>query len=72
MFSSVGPELNIITMVQAGIIFTLLGAAADEVEEEEKKQKKLGRPNLSRFLSTITWDTCPFASLSFICIYISI
>jgi len=26
---------------QAGIIFTLLGAAADEVEEEEKKQKKL-------------------------------
>jgi Ca2+ transporting ATPase len=27
---------------QAGIIFTLLGAAADEVHEEEKKQKKLG------------------------------
>jgi len=26
---------------QAGIIFTLLGAAADEVQEEEKKQKKL-------------------------------
>jgi P-type Ca2+ transporter type 2B len=25
---------------QAGIIFTLLGAAADEVEEEEKKRKK--------------------------------
>ena len=27
---------------QAGIIFTLLGAAADEVEKEEKKQKKKG------------------------------
>ena len=27
---------------QAGIIFTLLGAAADEVKSEEKKQKKLG------------------------------
>ena len=25
---------------QAGIIFTLLGAAADEVEKEEKKMKK--------------------------------
>ena len=28
---------------QAGIIFTLLGAAADEVEKEEKKQKKKGK-----------------------------
>ena len=26
--------------LQAGIIFTLLGAAADEVEKEEKKMKK--------------------------------
>ncbi len=28
---------------QAGIIFTLLGAAADDIEAEEKKQKKLGK-----------------------------
>jgi len=33
---------------QAGIIFTLLGAAADEVEEEEKKQKKLDKKNKGR------------------------
>ena len=32
---------------QAGIIFTLLGAAADEVEKEEKKQKKKGEQGLS-------------------------
>ena len=32
---------------QAGIIFTLLGAAADEVEKEEKKQKKKGKQGQS-------------------------
>ena len=31
---------------KAGIIFTLLGAAADEVKEEQKKQKKLGKYTL--------------------------
>lgn len=30
---------------QAGIIFTLLGAAAEEVEKEEKKMKKGGSSN---------------------------
>ena len=34
---------------QAGIIFTLLGAAADEVEKEEKKQKKKGMAGPSSF-----------------------
>jgi len=33
---------------QAGIIFTLLGAAADEVKEEQKKQKKLEKKNKGR------------------------
>jgi len=33
---------------QAGIIFTLLGAAADEVQEEEKKQKKLDKKSKGR------------------------
>ena len=36
--------------LQAGIIFTLLGAAADEVEKEEKKMKK-GK-NLKKFSGT--------------------
>ena len=31
---------NIFSVFKAGIIFTLLGAAADEVEKEEKKRKK--------------------------------
>merc|ERR1719354_1559950 len=33
---------------QAGIIFTLLGAAADDIEAEEKKQKKLEKKNKGR------------------------
>ena len=37
---------------QAGIIFTLLGAAADEVEKEEKKQKKKGK-NILVFFSIL-------------------
>ena len=37
---------------QAGIIFTLLGAAADEVEKEEKKQKKKGGQAGSVFQSS--------------------
>ena len=38
--------------LQAGIIFTLLGAAADEVEKEEKKMKK-GK-TLKSFLGLIS------------------
>ena len=38
---------NIRKNSQAGIIFTLLGAAADEVEEEEKKRKKGEPKNLN-------------------------
>ena len=41
---------------QAGIIFTLLGAAADEVEKEEKKQKKKGNTALSEPVSCLSHD----------------
>ena len=34
---------------QAGIIFTLLGAAADEVEKEEKKLKKKGKLSVQTY-----------------------
>lgn len=68
-YSTLTYLLTFVPCLQAGIIFTLLGAAADEAEEQEKKMKK-GDWALTASLDILTassshvslFDFCSFLS----------